>query len=160
MKRHWIFQIVCILLAIIIPWMIKSLPTPLLDKDCSPLYQRYADDPGVEASFVKGFRISDTLTIDATLLRATDSAGWARLVDDFHLSKAIDPSAYNIPKSVTLGRVSRKDPTKKVSTPDEPFSIRVVFPHEKEIHVYDTENQKQSRALHRHLMMNMNNPNT
>ena len=160
MKRHWIFRIVCILLAIIIPWMIKSLPTPLLDKDCSPLYQRYADDPDIEASFVKGFRINDTLAIDATLLRAKDSAGWARLVDDFHLSKAIDPSTYNIPKSVTLGRVSRKDPTKKVSTPDEPFSIRVVFPHEKEIHVYDTENQKQSRALHRHLMMNMNNPNT
>ena len=159
MKRHWIFRIVCILLAIIIPWMIKSLPTPLLDKDCSPLYQRYADDPDIEASYVKGFRVHDTLTIDATLLR-TDSAGWARLVDDFHLSKAIDPSTYNIPKSVTLGRVSRKDPTKKVSTPDEPFSIRVVFPHEKEIHVYDTENQKQSRALHRHLMMNMNNPNT
>ena len=55
MKRHWIFRIVCILLAIIIPWMIKSLPTPLLDKDCSPLYQRYADDPDIEASSVKGF---------------------------------------------------------------------------------------------------------
>ena len=160
MKRYWILTLIGLVLCLGVAWAMKSMPRLLSDEECSLIYQRYADDPGIEASFVKGFRVNDTLAIDATLLHATDSAGWQRLVDDFHLSKAIDPSTYNIPKSVTLGRVSRKDPTKKVSTPDEPFSIRVVFPHEKEIHVYDTENQKQSRALHRHLMMNMNNPNT
>ena len=157
MKRSWILFIVGLILATVVSWCLKSLPRPLRDSECSPLYQRYADDPDIEASFVKGFRVNDTLTIDATLLRATDSAGWQRLVDDFHLSKAIDPSTYNIPKSVTLGRVSRKDPTKKVSTPGETFSICAVFPHGKEIHVYDTENQKQSKALHRHLIMNMKN---
>lgn len=90
MKRHWIFRIVCILLAIIIPWMIKSLPTPLLDKDCSPLYQRYADDPDIEASYVKGFRVNDTLTIDATLLRAKDSASWVRLTKELEIPKATE----------------------------------------------------------------------
>lgn len=158
--RPYIVFVILLLLSSGVTLMVKYWPKTLSEEECSPLYRQYAHVPGIKASYVKGFRVNDTLAIDATLLRATDSAGWARLVDDFHLSKAIDPSTYNIPKSVTLGRVSRKDPTKKVSTPDEPFSIRVVFPHEKEIHVYDTENQKQSRALHRHLMMNMNNPNT
>ena len=113
MKRHWIFQIVCILLAIIIPWMIKSLPTPLLDKDCSPLYQRYADDPGVEASFVKGFRISDTLTIDATLLRAKDSAGWERLREDFEVTPTSKDDSTSHKKSL-ITRLNKKGETKPI----------------------------------------------
>lgn len=157
MKRHWIFRIVCILLAIIIPWMIKSLPTPLLDKDCSPLYQRYADDPDIEASFVKGFRINDTLAIDATLLRATDSAGWERLVEDFHLSKFIDSSAYNIPRSAVFSKVLKKDPTIRRTNPNEPFCCRIALPYEKEIHVYDAGNKEQNIALTKYFLLRMSN---
>lgn len=114
MKRHWIFRIVCILLAIIIPWMIKSLPTPLLDKDCSPLYQRYADDPDIEASYVKGFRVNDTLTIDATLLRATDSAGWQRLREDYEVPASIwNDTSSPEDRSITLS-LRKKGQTKNV----------------------------------------------
>ncbi len=49
--------------------MVRLWPQTLRDDECSPLYQRYCHTPGIEASFVKGFRINDTLAIDATLLQ-------------------------------------------------------------------------------------------
>ena len=57
------------------------------EREVSDLYLRYAEDPGVEASYVKGFRINDTLAIDATLLHATDSASWERLRDELQIRK-------------------------------------------------------------------------
>ena len=65
--------------------MVRLWSQTLRDDQCSPLYQRYCHTPGIEASFVKGFRINDTLAIDATLLHATDSASWARLKTDFEI---------------------------------------------------------------------------
>ena len=51
--------------------------------EVSDLYLRYENVEGVEASFVKNYKVNDTIALDVTLLEATDSAGWARLKEDF-----------------------------------------------------------------------------
>ena len=130
------------------------------EREVSDLYLRYAEDPGVEASYVKGFRINDTLFVDATLLQAKDSTGWERLLNDFHLVNVIDTSAYRQPQSFSISRVSKVDPTKRVSNPDEPFCSRVSFPHEREIHIYSTENDDHRTALHKYLMLNLRKQQT
>ena len=69
--------------------------------ECSELYQRYADNEHVAASFVRNYRINDTLTLDVTLLQATDSAGWQQLIEDFEIpAESIESAA----KSVAAGR--------------------------------------------------------
>ena len=40
---------------------------------------------GVRATYVKDYRINDTLTIGVTLLEATTDSGWAMLQEDFGL---------------------------------------------------------------------------
>ena len=155
MRRFWLFTICGLLLAVAIPLLAAYCPRILLPSQCSPLYQRYCYTPGIEASYVKGFRINDTLFVDATLLHATDSASWATLLNDFHLVNAIDTSAYSRPHSFSILRVFPKDPTKRVSDPDEPFCSCVAFPFEKEIHIYSTENDDHRRALHMYLMLNL-----
>ena len=125
------------------------------EREVSDLYLRYAEDPGVEASYVKGFRINDTLAIDATLLHATDSANWERLLNDFHLVNAIDTNLYSQPHSFSISMVSPKDPTKRISSPDETFCSLVAFPFEKEIHIYSTENDDHCMALHMYLLLNL-----
>ncbi|MBP5541623.1 MAG: hypothetical protein J6X88_08260 [Bacteroidales bacterium] len=87
MKRYWILTLIGLVLCLGVAWAMKSMPRLLSDEECSLIYQRYADDPGIEASFVKGFRVNDTLAIDATLLHATDSAGWERLREELNLPK-------------------------------------------------------------------------
>ena len=85
MKRYWILTLIGLVLCLGVAWAMKSMPRLLSEEECSPLYRQYAHVPGIKASYVKGFRVNDTLAIDATLLRATDSAGWARLQEDFIL---------------------------------------------------------------------------
>lgn len=50
------------------------------------LYRTYADVPGIDATFLHNFPLNDTLTIDVTILQATDSAGWVLLLKDFDMT--------------------------------------------------------------------------
>ena len=52
---------------------------------CSEVYKRYSRVEGVRATYIKDYRLNDTLTVAATLLEATDSAGWVGLQEDFEL---------------------------------------------------------------------------
>lgn len=52
---------------------------------CGEVYKRYSKVEGVRATYIKDYRLNDTLTVAATLLEATDSAGWVGLQEDFEL---------------------------------------------------------------------------
>lgn len=52
---------------------------------CGEVYKRYSRVEGVRATYIKDYRLNDTLTVAATLLEATDSAGWVGLQEDFEL---------------------------------------------------------------------------
>ena len=52
---------------------------------CSEVYKRYSRVEGVRATYMKDYRINDTLTIGVTLLEATTDSGWAMLQEDFGL---------------------------------------------------------------------------
>lgn len=54
--------------------------------EVSELYLRYADEEGVDATFIRGFQVNDTVSVDVTLLQATDSAGWERLISNVRFS--------------------------------------------------------------------------
>lgn len=84
-KRFWIIVAAIVAAEVLaaIVWRCCFFP----EREVSDLYQRYCYTPGIEASFVKGFRINDTLAIDATLLHATDSASWERLREELNLPK-------------------------------------------------------------------------
>lgn len=58
----------------------SSRTVPL--EECCELYQRYADTEGLEATFIQGYRINDSVRVDVTLLQATDSAAWVGLTED------------------------------------------------------------------------------
>ena len=72
-------------LAVLAPAVPKLLPRLCPTCYASTLYRTYADVPGIDATFLKNFPLNDTLTIDVTILQATDSAGWERLKADFSI---------------------------------------------------------------------------
>jgi len=114
MRRFWLFTICGLLLAVVIPLLAAYCPRILLPSQCSPLYQRYCHTPGIEASYVKGFRINDTLAIDATLLHATDSASWERLVEDYEVPASLwNDTSSPEDRSITLS-LRKKGQTKNV----------------------------------------------
>ena len=54
-------------------------------KECSEVYKKYSRVEGVKATYIKDYRLNDTLTVGVTLLEATDSAGWAYLCGEFNI---------------------------------------------------------------------------
>ncbi len=83
--RYFLCFIVATVLSVgaVVAW--RWLPRPLPPEECSELYRAYMDTPGVGATFIRGFQVNDTVSVDVTLLQATDSAGWERLVNDTKL---------------------------------------------------------------------------
>lgn len=49
------------------------------------LYKHYEDNEHIDASFIKGYRINDTLRLNVTVLVAKDSIGFSQLLNDFNI---------------------------------------------------------------------------
>ena len=86
----WPFVLALCLLIVIGTLIVKLWPRTVPFDQCSPLYEHYADVEGVDASFIKDFRVNDTVFVDVTLLEAKDSAGWAMLKHDFSVPELND----------------------------------------------------------------------
>ena len=86
-KRHYIALAIVLAGVAACAWIILH-PRQLPVEECSDVFQRYKDVEGVAASFIKGFPVNDTLRLDVTTLQATDSAGWERLLEDFHIRRS------------------------------------------------------------------------
>lgn len=83
MKKSWpITILICLLLlgggAVVIFW-----PRTVPFEQCSEIYKKYANVEKVKASFIKDFKVNDTVFVDVTLLEAIDSVGWDILKMDF-----------------------------------------------------------------------------
>ena len=52
----------------------------------SELYTRYENVEGIDVSFIKDYKVNDTVFVDVTVLEATDSTGWSVLQKEFKLS--------------------------------------------------------------------------
>lgn len=61
----------------------------------SETYRVYAPIPSVEALYVEDYPVNDTLSVDVTILKATDSSGWELLKKDFDI---IEPSGLTLSK--------------------------------------------------------------
>lgn len=87
MKKSWPITILfCLLIigggAAVILWP-RTVPL----QECSEIYQKYAKQPMIKASFIQDFIINDTVSVNVTLLQSIDSTGWATLRKDFNIPK-------------------------------------------------------------------------
>ena len=82
----WPVTLTVCLLIVLGTLTVKLWPRTVPFDQCSEIYQKYASMENVKASFIKDYKVNDTLTLDVTLLEATSDSGWARLVEEFNLS--------------------------------------------------------------------------
>ena len=85
MKRN---KLICVVLFVtvvvaMLAWGYLARVVPYWQ--CSEVYKRYSRVEGVRATYMKDYRINDTLTIAVTLLEATTDSGWAVLQEDFNV---------------------------------------------------------------------------
>ena len=68
----------------------KYWPRTVPWEECSELYRHYAHADGIQAAYLHNYKVNDTLTIDATLLEATDSISWSSLKNNFKINNPSD----------------------------------------------------------------------
>ena len=81
----YIIFVLVVVAAIVVGLAVRYVPSVVPYWQCSEVYKRYSKVEGVCASYIKDYRINDTLTIGVTLLEATTDSGWAMLQEDFGL---------------------------------------------------------------------------
>ena len=139
-------------LAVAAAFALKQCHRTLPESQCSEVYRRYAHVPGVEAAFVKGFPINDTLGVDVTLLHAADSAGWVYLIDAFGLPTEVletvkESSEFNI----WVWRSPKNEPEKRIilssQNKDSILEIVVISFAEHQIGIFHSGSKEEEDAI-------------
>ena len=87
MKRRWTITLIVILAAVAAVLAYKYWPRTADDSECSAYYHDWQQREGVQATYIKGKSLNDTLRVDLTLLQATDADGWALLCREFDIAE-------------------------------------------------------------------------
>ncbi len=90
MNRRWIITLLVCLLIVGSGAGVLLWPRTVPLAQCSEVYRLYVNNPSIKASFIKDFRINDSVSVDVTLLEAVDSNGWNMLCKDFFIPE-LDP---------------------------------------------------------------------
>ncbi|MCR4812763.1 MAG: hypothetical protein K5867_09265 [Bacteroidales bacterium] len=136
-------------------------------RDVGVLYKHYADNEHIDASFIKGYRINDTLRLNVTVLVARDSIGFSQLLNDFHINTPeqrrmfldsiyrannlpIPPDFRTLP-SVKFFRAPRNDPFNLIHENGRHFSpddYQMVFRYsDSTLYTFDTHTQEERTAV-------------
>jgi hypothetical protein len=103
-----IISALTVVVAVVVGLAVRYMPSVVPDWQCGEVYQRYKGMEGIRASYVKDFRVNDTLTVGVTLLEAEDSAAWDELVKKFNVPddaiEATKSSSGEIKVWIRLGR--------------------------------------------------------
>lgn len=127
---------------------------------CSEVYRQWDHVVGVQATFLHGYRVNDTLALDVTLLQATDSAGWDSLVHQFNIpvfSKEIEDL---IKENNSLDyRLAPKGAPCEITSIDDPRGIDLVVikRQTKNIFIFHLDNPEQRKAIRKQKTYELNN---
>lgn len=85
MKRSWLITILVCLLLLGGGGAVLLLPQVVPFSQCSDVYKRYAKMDGVDATFIKDYKVNDSVVVSATLLETEDTCMWEKLCEDIHV---------------------------------------------------------------------------
>ena len=87
--KQFLLPAIIFLAIVLVALAVRLWPRTIPFDQCSDVYKRYAAVDGVVATFIKDYKVNDTVFVDVTLLEATDSVSWTTLKKDFDVP---DPS--------------------------------------------------------------------
>lgn len=159
MKRSWLITILFCLLLLGGGGAVLLLPQVVPFSQCSDVYKRYADMDGVDATFIKDYKVNDTVVVSATLLEAKDTTRWNELLEDFNIVIPEEMLPYLDSNSVYL----KYAPHNNYISPMDSILINndiIVFAYLKRtILVFEIENENQNKAIINHQIISTNSKN-
>nr|MCR4812517.1 hypothetical protein [Bacteroidales bacterium] len=86
-KHFWLIVGVVAFLEVLIICLSLQWKYLFPTREVSELYARYAGVDGIEASFIKDYRVNDSVFVDVTVLEATTDSAWIVLKDNYNIPK-------------------------------------------------------------------------
>jgi len=125
MKKSWpITILVCLFIlgggALILGW-----PRTVPFDQCSDLYKQYVAVEGINATYIKDYKVNDTVFVDVTLLEAIDSTGWDILKKDFEVP-ALPPELQQLVDNGEDLVFTKMIPKPKIDTSDFPNDLLAI----------------------------------
>lgn len=130
-----VFLLLCLLAASIPAFIVYRNHTVPLDQ-CSEIYRRYHDAPGIQASFIRDKHLNDTLSLDMTLFVASDSGSFAQLLKEFGKSKEYIEDLMSSIENENVSFVSRRckgHPELPRDPDDRNNDVMAIFPGRKAV---------------------------
>lgn len=85
-RPQFLLPAIIFLAIVLVALAVRLWPRTIPFDQCSEIYQKYANVEDIRASFIKGYKVNDTVFVDVTLLEAIDSTGWNILKKDFEVA--------------------------------------------------------------------------
>ena len=149
MKRSWLITILVCLLLLGGGGAVLLLPQVVPFSQCSDVYKRYAKMDGVDATFLKDYKVNDTVFVDVTLLEAKTDSAWTVLQTDFNVP--IIPEEYRelvaSYSSVDFWLASKNNHRDRTDTIISHNDIIVMSRQMQTICICHIENKRQSDAI-------------
>jgi hypothetical protein len=82
--KQLILPAIIFLAIVLVALAVRLWPRTVPFDQCSDLYKQYVAVEGINATYIKDYKVNDTVFVDVTLLEATDSM-WHTLMKDFNI---------------------------------------------------------------------------
>ena len=147
MKRTDCITLIICLLSLGVAVVVARCPRTVPYEQCSEVYKRYSKVEGVRATYIKDFRVNDTVTVGVTLLEATDSAGWEYLINKFNMQEMIEETAIDVWTRKCLRNHPEMVYNSKDSNCQEGFEVVAMSMKKQTICVLHTRNEQEWDAV-------------
>lgn len=84
--RFWAIFCVILAVALGVITLVHRWHRVFPSDEVSDIYMKYAEREDIDVSFVKKYRVNDTVFVDVTLLEAKDTTAWEELCKDFDIA--------------------------------------------------------------------------
>ncbi len=100
-KRFWLIVALLAVAEMIVIGLVWQWKYIFPSNEVSDLYKKYAEMDGVDATFIKGYKVNDSVFVDVTMLETKDSVVWDSLCKQLGiLPFAMYPKEYKALMSV------------------------------------------------------------
>lgn len=149
MKKSWpITLLVCLLIlgggGLILGW-----PRTVPFDQCSDLYKQYVAVEGINATYIKDYKVNDTVFVDVTLLEAIDSTGWDILKKDFEVA-SLPPELQQLVDNGEDLVFTKMIPKPKIDTSDFPNDLLAISHLSHTLTVFHIKSDIEKHAVYNH----------
>lgn len=151
MKRRLLtFGLLALLLvAAVTAWHYRARLLP--HREAGEIFLRYRDIPGINADYIKNFRINDTLCLDITLFEAEDSLAFATLLKAWNKSEEYitDIMSGEMKENTRFVSIQEKGHPEKPKDMEDMANNEVVaiFPKRKAVAIFHTRSEEEIKII-------------